>query len=58
MCDENNWDCFTNLSCTVYSSYDPIVDSLAEAGGATFYIEHTVWNYVYAAFFITTVRGN
>ena len=32
-------------------------NSLAMAGGSTFYIEHTFLNYIYTFFFIAILRG-
>ena len=33
------------------------VNSLAEAGGASFYIEHNIWNYFVAFVLLCLVRG-
>ena len=33
------------------------INWLAESGGASFYIDHTLWNYWVALVFIVVVRG-
>jgi len=33
------------------------VNSLAEAGGSQFYINHTLWNYFLALVFVGIIRG-
>ena len=34
-----------------------VINSLAEAGGASFYIEHNLWNYFVAIVLLIMVRG-
>lgn len=34
------------------------INSLAESGGASFYIPHTPWNYLLAFIFLVLVRGD
>lgn len=34
-----------------------VINSLAESGGAKFYIEHTLWNYLVAFVGLILVRG-
>lgn len=48
---------FVAAICIIPIVFVWCVNSLAEAGNADFYIEHTLWNYFLALIFIILMRG-